>query len=103
MTKTVQVFRLATHAANLLTLGVKTTFDVSQFNRVPTLIKNQTFLLYKEIQSGAVAKSYMTNGLLIYGEIFTQFFLFPHILGSPSSYMTLQLLNSEFPSAYRKA
>jgi hypothetical protein len=28
---------------------------------------NQIFLIYKEIQNGAVAKSYMTNGLLIYG------------------------------------
>ncbi len=37
-----------------------------------TLIKkeNKIFLIYQEIQSGAVAKSYMTNGLLIYGEIF---------------------------------
>jgi hypothetical protein len=34
-----------------------------------------------------------TNGLLIHGEICA----FPHILGSPSSYMTLQLLPSEFP------
>ncbi len=31
------------------------------------LIK-KNFLIYKEIQSGAVAKSYMTNGLLIYGD-----------------------------------
>ncbi len=31
---------------------------------------NKIFLIYKEIQNGAVAKSYMTNGLLIYGEIF---------------------------------
>ncbi len=29
--------------------------------------ENQNFLLYKEILNGAVAKSYMTNGLLIYG------------------------------------
>jgi hypothetical protein len=29
--------------------------------------ENQIFLIYKEIQKGAVAKSYMTNGLLIYG------------------------------------
>jgi hypothetical protein len=29
--------------------------------------ENQIFLIYKEIQNGAVAKSYMTNGLLIYG------------------------------------
>jgi hypothetical protein len=49
--------------------------------------ENHIFLIYKEIQSGAFAKSNMTNGLLIYiwGNIWT----FPHILGSPSSY-TLQ-------------
>jgi hypothetical protein len=27
---------------------------------------NKIFLIYKEIQKGAVAKSYMNNGLLIY-------------------------------------
>jgi hypothetical protein len=31
--------------------------------------ENKIFLIYKEIQNGAVAKSYMTNGLLTYGEI----------------------------------
>jgi hypothetical protein len=35
--------------------------------------ENQIFLIYKEIQSGAVANSYMTNGLFIYGEIFLHF------------------------------
>jgi hypothetical protein len=35
---------------------------------------NQIFL--KEIQKGAVAKSYMTNGLLIYGEIFAPFLIY---------------------------
>jgi hypothetical protein len=30
--------------------------------------ENQIFLIYGEIQSGAVAKSYMTNGLLIMGK-----------------------------------
>jgi hypothetical protein len=50
--------------------------------------KNQIFLIYEEIQSGAVAKSYMTNGLLIYGEIFAHFL---HIIGCPSSYMTAPL------------
>ena len=54
--------------------------------------ENQICLIYKEIQKGAVAKSYMTNGLLM-GNICA----FPHILGSPSSYMTLQLFHSEFP------
>jgi hypothetical protein len=45
--------------------------------------ENQTFLIYKEIQNGSVAKLYICS--------------FPLILGSPSSYMTLQLLHSEFP------
>jgi hypothetical protein len=36
--------------------------------------KNKKKISYnKEIQYGAVAKSYMTNGLLIYGEIFAHF------------------------------
>jgi hypothetical protein len=36
-----------------------------------TLIKkeNQIFLIYKEIQNGAVAKSYMRKGFLIYEEM----------------------------------
>ncbi len=45
--------------------------------------ENQIFLIYKEIHNGAVAKSYMTNGLLIYGEIFAHFLIYqealPHI------------------------
>jgi hypothetical protein len=45
--------------------------------------ENQSFLIYQEIQSGVVAKSYMTNGLLIYGEIFPHFLIYeealPHI------------------------
>jgi hypothetical protein len=31
--------------------------------------ENQIFLIYREIQSGAVAKSYMRRGFLIYEEI----------------------------------
>jgi hypothetical protein len=31
--------------------------------------ENQTFLIYREIQSGAVAKSYMRKGFLIYQEM----------------------------------
>jgi hypothetical protein len=47
---------------------------------------NQIFLIYKEIQGVAFAKSYimyMTNGLLRYGEIFAHFLIYyealPHI------------------------
>ncbi len=40
--------------------------------------ENQIFLIYKEIQNGTVAKSYMTNGLLIYEyvEIFAHFLIY---------------------------
>ncbi len=38
--------------------------------------ENKIFLIYREIQSGAVAKSYMTNGLLIYGEIFSHILIY---------------------------
>ncbi len=48
---------------------------------------------------GSGAKSYMTNGLLIYGENICAFL---HILGSPSSYMTLHPIPSEFPYIWGK-
>jgi hypothetical protein len=38
--------------------------------------ENKIFPIYKEIQIGAVAKSYMTNGLLTYGEIFEHFLIY---------------------------
>ena len=38
--------------------------------------ENQIFLICKEIQNRAVAKSYMTNGLLIYGELFEHFLIY---------------------------
>jgi hypothetical protein len=38
--------------------------------------ENQIFLIYEEIQNGAVAKSYMTNCLLIYGEIFLHILIY---------------------------
>ncbi len=60
--------------------------------------ENKIFLIYEETQNGAAAKSYMTNGLLIYEEIFAH----SSWLGSPSSYMTLQLLHSEFPYIWGK-
>ncbi len=45
--------------------------------------EHQIFSIYKEVQNGAVAKSFMTNGLLIYGEIFAHFLIykeaFPYI------------------------
>ncbi len=62
--------------------------------------ENQIFLIQKEIQNGAVAKSSMTNGLLMYDEIFAHFLIY--CSESPSSYMTLQLLHSDFPYKWGK-
>jgi hypothetical protein len=42
--------------------------------------EKKIFLIYKEIQKGAFAKSYMTNGLLIYGEIFAHFLIYKPFL-----------------------
>jgi hypothetical protein len=54
------------------------TVESHLFPNVSALIKKekQIFLIYKEIQNGAVAKSYKTNGLLIYGEIFPHFLIY---------------------------
>jgi hypothetical protein len=40
-------------------------------DRITALVKkeNQIFLIYKEIQNGAFAKSYMRKGFLIYEEM----------------------------------
>jgi hypothetical protein len=48
------------------------------FTTKATLIKKKikNFLICREIQNGAFAKSYMTNGLLIYGEIFAHFLIY---------------------------
>ncbi len=40
--------------------------DETHINMYNGKKENKIFLIYKEIQKGAVAKSYMTNGLLIY-------------------------------------
>jgi hypothetical protein len=47
-------------------------------SETPLIKKENNFphIQYKEIQNGAVAKSYMTNGLLIYGEIFAHFLIY---------------------------
>jgi hypothetical protein len=42
--------------------------------------ENQMFLIFKEILNEAVAKSYMTNGLLISGEIFAHFLIYQEVL-----------------------
>ncbi len=38
--------------------------------------ENHIILIYKEIQSGAVAKSYMRKGILIYGEMHKYFLIY---------------------------
>jgi hypothetical protein len=43
---------------------------------VHALIKKKIKFSSKEIQNGAVAKSYVTNGLLMDGEIFAHFLIY---------------------------
>jgi hypothetical protein len=56
--------------------------------------ENQIFLICKEIQNGAVAKSYMRKAFLVYEEMSKYLTMYE---GAVKSYMTLQLLHSEFP------
>jgi hypothetical protein len=70
------------HAYTLLCLlsPLKAVYILVLFHSCPRCTdkkENQIFLIYKEIQRGAVAKSYMTNGLLIYGEILAHFLIYP--------------------------
>ncbi len=55
--------------------------------------EKKIFFGYKKIQNGAVSKSYTQ---LTAPHILRNICAIPHILGSPSSYMTLQLRHSEF-------
>jgi hypothetical protein len=45
-----------------LDTSLQVTFALDSYKK-----EYQIFLTYMEIQKGSVAKSYMTNGLLIYG------------------------------------
>jgi hypothetical protein len=56
--------------------------------------KEKKIFLLLGNSEGLGAKSYRTNDLLMYGK---NICALPHILGSPSSYMTLHLIPSEFP------
>jgi hypothetical protein len=64
-----------------------------------TLIKkrksNFPHTVYKEIQSGAVAKSYMRKGFLINEKLRKYLTIYEEAVSH--TYMILQLLNSEFP------
>jgi hypothetical protein len=61
----------------------------------PKLIKKKEYFPHSLGNSeGTGAKSYFTNDLLIYGE---NSCAFSYIIGSPSSYMTLHPIPSEFP------
>jgi hypothetical protein len=42
---------------------------LSFFQYIPDKKENKMFLIYKEIQSGAFAKSYMRKGFLIHEEM----------------------------------
>jgi hypothetical protein len=66
--------------------------------------EKKIFLIYKEIQMGSVAKSYMRRGFLIYEEnlLFFRKYLDIYEEDVTHTYMTLQLLHSEFPYIWGK-
>jgi hypothetical protein len=80
--------------SGLLTHGYKSTENSYRirhlFGQVSTLIKKKIkfFSYIRKIQNGAVAKSYMWKGFLIYGEIFAHF-----------SYMRKPFLINDFATA----
>jgi hypothetical protein len=62
----------------LLSLGHSSSSQASNHSKSMVHCKkeNLIFLINKEIQNGAVAKSYMTNSFLIFGEIFAHFLIY---------------------------
>jgi hypothetical protein len=77
---------LTQHAANLCMLGTITEKMAAGHTVQYALIKKK--VNYPHIlgnSEGWTAKPYVTNDLILYGE---NICAFPHILGSPSSYMT---------------
>ncbi len=70
-----------------------------EYYMLSALIKkdNQIFLIYKEIQNGAVAKlSFMRKGFLLYEEMSKYLIIYEKAV----IHMTLQLLHSEFPNRW---
>jgi hypothetical protein len=59
--------------------------------------ENKIFLIYKKILSGAIAKSYMGKGFLIYEEMRKYFPIYEEAVSHIGTGMTLQLLHPEFP------
>ncbi len=61
---------------------------------------NQIFLIYKKIQNGAIAKSYMRKGFLIYEEMHKYLTIYEEAVSHVC--MSLQLLHYEFPDIWGK-
>ena len=62
---------------------------------MPVKKENKTFLIYKEIQMGSGAKSYMRKGFLIHEE--NAQISSPSMRRSLVIYITLQPITSEYP------
>ncbi len=58
---------------------------------------NKIFLIYKGIESGAVVKSYMRKGFLIYEEMRKYLVIYEEAVTVSHTYLTLQPLPSAFP------
>jgi hypothetical protein len=62
--------------------------------------EKKIFLVYTEIQKKSVAKPYMTNGLLIYGSLFSHFLIYsealPHLRLCNPSHLNFRLYEENF-------
>jgi hypothetical protein len=66
-----------TSSARIILVSLRSPCRESILNSLHWFKKEyQIFLIYKEIQNGTVAKSYMTYGLLISREIFARFLIY---------------------------
>jgi hypothetical protein len=65
---------------------------IRKWTALHTKKENYIFLIYKEIQKGALAKSYMRKGLLIYEEMRKYLVIFEEAVS-----LALQPRPSEFP------
>jgi hypothetical protein len=64
-----QPFYAKKDSIQLLQYNIYNYIIVIKYERYSEKRENKIFLIYKEIQMGAVAKSYMSKGFLIYEEM----------------------------------
>ncbi len=79
---------------SLNSINIEVPSDLHMQGQITLITRKENFPHILGNFKGSGAKSYMTNDHLIDNE---NIYAFPHILGSPFSYMTLHPIPSKFP------